>query len=56
MIWASRWGITIQHIQPGQPQQSACIKRHNRTARHEWLDRYIIETIAEAQDHATQSP
>ena len=38
----------------GQPQQNACIKRHNRTVRHEWLDQYIIETIDEAQHHATQ--
>ena len=38
----------------GQPQQNACIKRHNRTVRHEWLDQYIIETIEEAQEHATQ--
>jgi hypothetical protein len=32
-----------------QPQ-----KRYNRTVRHEWLDQYIIESIKEAQDHATQ--
>ena len=30
------------------------IERYNRTVRHEWLDQYIIETIEEAQDHATQ--
>jgi putative transposase len=24
------------------------------SVRHEWLDQYIIETIEEAQDHATQ--
>jgi putative transposase len=41
-------------IQPGQPQQNAYIERYNRTVRHEWLDQYIIETIDEAQDHATQ--
>jgi putative transposase len=23
--WASSHGVTIQHIQPGQPQQNACI-------------------------------
>ena len=46
--------ITIQHIQPGQPQQNAYIERNNRTVRHEWLDQYIIESIEEAQDHATQ--
>ena len=53
-IWAEKQGITIQHIQPGQPQQNAYIERYNRTVRHEWLDQYIIETIEESQDHATQ--
>jgi len=28
--------------------------RYNQTVRHEWLDQYIIETIEEAQHHATQ--
>ena len=54
LIWAEKHGIAIQHIQPGQPQQNAYIERYNRTVRHEWLDQYIIETIEEAQDHATQ--
>jgi putative transposase len=60
-------GVTIQHIQPGQPQQNAYIERYNRTVRYEWLDQYIIESIEpyggckqsptgqwEAQDYATQ--
>ncbi len=54
LTWDEKVGITIQHIQPGQPQQNAYIERCNRTVRHEWLDQYIIETIEEAQDHATQ--
>jgi putative transposase len=67
LIWASRRGITIQHIQPGQAQQNAYIERYNRTVRREWLDQYIIESIEpygdckqsptgqrKAQDHATQ--
>ena len=54
MEWAEKRGIMIQHIQPGQPQQNACIARYNRTVRHEWRDQYIIETIKEAQDFATQ--
>ena len=54
MKWAEKLQITIQHIQPGQPQQNAYIERYNRTVRHEWLDQYIIESIEEAQDHATQ--
>ena len=67
MKWAEKQGVTILHIQPGQPQHRAigtplvretmaraCIERYNRTVRHEWLDQYIIESIEEAQDHATQ--
>jgi Transposase and inactivated derivatives len=53
-IWAEKQGIAIQHIQPGQPQQNAYVERYNRTVRHEWLDQYIIESIEEAQDQATQ--
>jgi len=52
--WAGKHGVTIQHIQLGQPQQNAYIERYNRTVRHEWLDQYIIESIEEAQDHATE--
>ena len=52
--WAVKNKITIQHIQPGQPQQNAYVERYNRTVRHEWLDQYIIEGIKEAQDQATQ--
>ena len=52
--WAEKHGVTIQHIQPGQPQQNAYVERYNRTVRHEWLDQYIIESIEEAQDQATQ--
>ena len=54
LIWAEKHGVSIQHIQPGKPQQNAYIERYNRTVRHEWLDQYIIENIEEAQDHATQ--
>ena len=51
---ARKQNISLQHIQPGQPQQNAYIERYNRTVRHEWLDQHIIETIEEAQDFATQ--
>lgn len=54
MEWAETRGISIRHIQPGKPRRNACIERCNRTVRHEWLDRHIIETIEEAQDFATQ--
>ena len=54
MEWAEKQGVTIQHIQPGKPQQNAYIERYNRTIRHEWLDKHTIENIEEAQDFATQ--
>lgn len=38
----------------GIPQQNAYVERYNRTVRHEWLDQYIIESIEEAQEFATQ--
>ena len=51
---AEKQGVAILHIQPGQPQQNACIERYNRTVRHEWLDHCIIESIGAAPDLATQ--
>ena len=54
MKWAGKQGVTILHIEPGQPQQNACIERYNRTVRHRWLEQYIIKNIEEAKDHATQ--
>lgn len=54
LAWAEKQGVTLNHIQPGQPQQNAYIERYNRTVRHEWLDQNIIESIEEAQDDATK--
>jgi len=43
---------------PAHPTRTATAERLHRalhrTVRHEWLDQYIIESIEEAQDHATQ--
>lgn len=54
MKWTEKQGVAILHIQPGHPQQNAYIERYNRTVRHERLDQYIIESIEEAKDFATQ--
>lgn len=32
--WAEKQGITIEHIQPGQPQQNAYVERYNSTVWH----------------------
>jgi len=54
MEWAENRGITLAHIQPGEPQQNAYIERYNRTIRHEWLDLYVFESIEEVQQIATE--
>ena len=52
--WTKENNIKLQFIQPGKPTQNAYIERFNRTARHEWLDLYLFDTIQHAQDLATK--
>ena len=52
--WAKQWGIRIEYIQPGKPQQNAYVERFNRTVRYEWLSQYEWSSIEEVQDFATQ--
>jgi len=52
--WANQHQITLIYIQPGKPTQNAYIERFNRTARHEWLDMHIFNSIAHAQLLATK--
>lgn len=54
VTWAQNHRIQLQYIQPGKPQQNAYVERFNRTVRHEWLDQHLFESIAHAQDTATQ--
>ncbi len=51
--WASKRGIKIEYIQPGNPQQNAYVERFNRTVRYEWLAQYLFNTIDEVQEFAT---
>ena len=52
--WCQETGIEWHYVAPGKPMQNAYVERYNRTVRHEWLDQYIIESIEEAQEFATQ--
>lgn len=52
--WAEKHGVTLQFIQPGNPQQNAYVERFNRTVRYDWLNQYIFETIEEVQNAATK--
>jgi len=54
MNWANKHQITLLYIQPGKPTQNAYIERFNRTARHEWLDLHVFDSIEHAQLLATQ--
>ena len=54
MIWAERQGIALTCIQPGKPQQNACVQRYNRTVPHDWLDLYTFDAIEEVQEIATE--
>ncbi|WP_116827754.1 MULTISPECIES: IS3 family transposase [Pseudomonas syringae group] len=51
--WAQKWGIRLDYIQPGNPQQNAYVERYNRTVRYDWLGHYLFESIAEVQDYGT---
>jgi putative transposase len=52
--WARRWGIKLEYIQPGKPQQNAYVERFNRTVRYEWLSQYHWEDLDQVQRAATQ--
>lgn len=41
--------ITLLYIQPGKPTQNAYVERFNRTARHEWLNMHMFESVEHAQ-------
>ncbi len=54
MNWANQHHITLMYIQPGKPTQNAYIERFNRTARHEWLDMHMFESVEQVQQLATE--
>ena len=44
-LWLKNNNIKWQQIQPGHPQQNACIERFNRTFREDALDANLFESI-----------
>ncbi len=54
IAWAVDNGITLNFIQPGNPQQNAYIERYNRTVRYDWLGQYLFSSLDELQCYATE--
>jgi putative transposase len=52
--WAKKQKITLEYIQPGNPQQNAYIERYNRTVRYDWLNQHLFSSLDEVRDHATK--
>lgn len=52
--WAEKQQIRLMYIQPGKPTQNAYVERFNRTARHEWLDLHLFDSVEHAQELATE--
>ena len=50
--WAQEWGIKLEFIQPGRPQQNAYVELFNRTVQHEWLSQYYWGDLEEVQNFA----
>lgn len=51
--WARKRRITLEFIQPGNPQQNAYIERYNRTVRYDWLAQDLFDTLEQVQNCAT---
>ena len=45
--WCADHRVTILYVQPGTPDQNACIERFNRTDRTEVLNAHLVESVAE---------
>jgi putative transposase len=39
----------VHYIQPGKPDQNACIERFNRSYRGEILNAHLVDTVGELQ-------
>jgi putative transposase len=52
--WAAEWGIKLEYIQPGNPQQNAYVERFNRTVHYEWLSQYYWSSLEQVQEFASR--
>ena len=43
--WAQEMDIELMYIQSGKPTQNSYIERFNRTARNEWLNMHVFDSM-----------
>jgi len=48
--WCATPRIAIGYIQPGTPDQNACIERFNRSFREEVLDAYLFDSLEQVRE------
>lgn len=48
--WCKHHGISIDYIEPGEPNQNAYIERFNRSYRTEVLDTWLFRNLAEVKE------
>ncbi len=48
--WCKEHGIEIRYIQPGKPNQNACIERFNKSYREEVLSAHLFSTLEQVRE------
>ncbi|GAB7023952.1 hypothetical protein JCM12178A_25110 [Salidesulfovibrio brasiliensis] len=45
--WGESYGMNLDFIQPGKPNQNSYFERFNRTYREEALDLYVFNSLSQ---------